>query len=137
MNKLTYALSIGVAIAVIGCPEENSQQMAPPQPRVAQAPVSQPANGMQPASDVTAGKRLYLTACANCHGPDGSGSMMRQALPTIGDLTSPEMHGRLSDADIANLIQNGRNNKMPAFGTMFDDNQRKAIVAYVRTLKRQ
>ena len=74
-------------------------------------------------------------ACANCHGPDGTGAMMRQMMPKIGDLTSPEMHGRMKDADITALITTGRD-KMPPFGSVFKPEQIQAIVAYVRTLKK-
>jgi mono/diheme cytochrome c family protein len=81
------------------------------------------------------GKRLYFTACANCHGPDGTGAMMRQMLPKIGDLTSVEMHGRLKDEDIATLIANGRD-KMPPFGSIFKGDQIKHIIAFVRTMKK-
>ena len=61
--------------------------------------------------------------------------MMRQALPKIGDLTSPEVHARMKDEDIIALIKTGRD-KMPAFGDMFGQDQLQAIVGYVRTLKR-
>lgn len=94
--------------------------------------VQQAASG---APSVDEGKRLYFTACANCHGPDGSGAMMRQMLPKIGDLTSAEMHGRMKDTDIAALITNGRD-KMPPFGTIFKPDQIYHIIAYVRTLKK-
>lgn len=84
---------------------------------------------------VEEGKRLFLGICAQCHGPDGSGAMMRQMMPKIGDLTSPELHGRLTDDQIAELIKNGRD-KMPPMGQMFKPEQIRSIIAYVRTLKK-
>jgi len=64
---------------------------------------------------------------------DGTGAMMRQMLPKIGDLASSEMHTRLKDDDIAVMIKNGRD-KMPPFGSVFKDDQIAQIVAYVRSL---
>lgn len=139
-NKLTFTLSALVALAAVttGCKEESTSPQAKPPPANT---VKKPATAAtKPAAaaaggDVAAGKKLFLTACANCHGVDGTGAMMRKALPKIGDLTSPEMHQRMSDEDIAKLVREGRN-KMPAFGSMFKDDQIKALIAYVRTLKR-
>ena len=105
------------------------------QPVTPPPPVQTSSAAVNTTGDVGAGRRLYLTACANCHGPDGTGQMMRQVLPKIGDLTSPEMHARMSDQDIMKLIQTGRD-KIPAFGTMFPEAQLASIVAYVRTMKR-
>lgn len=87
------------------------------------------------AVDADSGKRLFLTVCANCHGFDGTGAQMRMAMPKIGDLTSPEMHARMKDDDIAKLVENGRD-KMPAFGTMFKPEQMQSLILYVRSLKK-
>lgn len=73
--------------------------------------------------------------CANCHGPDGTGAMMRAMLPKIGDLTSAEMHARMKDEDIATLVTNGRD-KMPPFGAIIKPNQMADLIAYVRTMKK-
>ena len=138
--RKTLALIAFFAIATTGCPEESKQQTPPPQAPASAPAAKQTPPPAQPASaaaagDTGAGQRLYLTACANCHGPDGTGSMMRQVLPKIGNLTSPEMHGRMSDEDIKTLIKTGRD-KMPAFGTMFNDEQLQSLVAYVRSMKK-
>ncbi len=85
--------------------------------------------------DLEQGQKLYLKACANCHGPDGSGRVMRKMLPSIGDHTSPALHARLKDEDIAHLIKKGKG-KMPGFGEVFDPGQIEAIIAYTRSLKK-
>ena len=85
--------------------------------------------------DAANGKRLFLSVCANCHGPDGTGDMMKRMMPTIGNLTDAATHARLSDEDITNLVMEGRD-KMPAFKDVLPPPQIKAIIAYVRTLKR-
>jgi mono/diheme cytochrome c family protein len=135
---MRICLLILLCAAIAGCPEEAPKPPPPPPVPVAPPPPPMTQTGTAAAEtggDLAAGKRLFLTACANCHGPDGTGELMRQALPKIGNLTSAEMHARLKDEDIIKLIQTGRD-KMPAFGTMFPEAQLRSIVAYVRTLKR-
>jgi mono/diheme cytochrome c family protein len=134
-----------VALLALGCPQDKPAQPTQPasqvQPAQPATQAAQPAEPAQPAQPVAAapsvdeGKKLYFTGCANCHGPDGTGAMMRGMMPKIGDLTSAETHGRLKDDDIATLIKTGRD-KMPPFGSVFNENQIKSIVAYVRTLKK-
>ena len=157
--RLKLLVSIAGCLFFFGCPQEtqqtgqnpNAQQPAQPatsqpaQPTntaVQQPATTQPATTTgqtgQPATaagGTDEGKKLYMTGCANCHGPDGTGAMMRAMLPKIGDLTSAEMHARMKDEDIAALIANGRE-KMPPFGGVFKPEQIQAIVAYVRTMKK-
>jgi mono/diheme cytochrome c family protein len=141
--RITWvAGSLTLALVLAACPGEKTVDA----PKVDRTP-PRTAEGVEAAKAATTaatppsssgtdeGKRLYLTGCANCHGLDGSGSMMRQMLPNIGDLTSPETHKKLSDADIAERIAKGKD-KMPPFESVFKPDQIKAIVAYVRTLKK-
>lgn len=120
-------------------PAETAKQAQPAQGGQVAQPSSQQA--AQPAGDPNAaanpevGRVLFMRTCANCHGPDGTGSLMRTMLPKIGDLTSAEMHGRLKDEDIITLVTNGRD-KMPALATVLNPQQIKDVVAYVRTLKK-
>lgn len=110
-------------------------------PAVAAAPAAPAAKPEAPAVDeaqaalIAKGKTHYLRTCAACHGLDGTGAQMRGMLPTIGDLTSAELHGRLDDAAIAELIKNGRG-KMPAMGAALLPEHVTQVIAYVRTLKR-
>jgi mono/diheme cytochrome c family protein len=125
-------------VLAVGCNEAPKPAAPPPAPPAA-PPAAPPPAAAAPAGDASPelaeGKRLFLVACANCHGPDGTGQMMRQMMPKIGDLTSAELHGRMSDADIIALATNGRD-KMPAFKDTFKPEQIQLIVGYVRTLKK-
>jgi mono/diheme cytochrome c family protein len=40
-----------------------------------------------------------------------------------------------TDAEIVSRIRNGKPGQMPAFGSTFNDDQLKAIIAYIRGLK--
>ena len=158
--RISHALATSAAVALLaGCPaqtEKSPTKKAPTkaaaskpakaaasQPakaaasQPAKAAASQPAKAAAPAGGdlVVLGKAQFQRACVNCHGMDGTGSAMRSMMPKIGNLTSAETHDRLSDADITALITNGRG-KMPALGAVLKPDQIKAIVAYIRTLKR-
>ncbi len=80
-------------------------------------------------------KALFVRACGPCHGLDGTGDQIRAMLPKVGNLTSAELHGRMSDADIEALMMTGRG-KMPPFAGALTSDQAKLIIGYVRTLKR-
>ena len=131
----TKLFAISGLLFLFGCPQEGGQtqpqqqqpqQAQPAQPaqqaqtQAAQQPAEQQAQPTQVAANGNdEGKKLFLMGCANCHGPDGTGAMMRAMMPKIGDLTSPELHSRMKDADITTLITTGRD-KMPPFGGVFN-----------------
>jgi mono/diheme cytochrome c family protein len=143
--------AICLAVALGACTQEEGpgpSSARPPPPTVAPAApapaglaASQPAAGTSTLATRAAeaptadGQKLYMRICIQCHGPDGTGQMMRAMYPKIGDLTSSELHGRMSDDQIAQLIKTGRD-KMPPLGGALSDEQIKAIISYVRTLQR-
>lgn len=147
MKRLALLAPV-LGLVLVGCPAEKKAAppaKAPPAPvKAASAPAkaaSAPAAAAAAApaggnADVEAGKRLFMTACANCHGPDGSGELMRKMMPQIGNLTLPETHKKYDDAAFAELITKGRN-KMPPFGNVFKPDQIKQIIAFARTLQKK
>src|SRR5687768_996603 len=101
MSSVKSASAISLAIVIglfsVGCPEKVSAPPPPPQtppPPPAKQPntatptvapggspsgsVEQPTAPVAQAGPLDDGKKHYLQACANCHGPDGTGAMMRQ-----------------------------------------------------------
>ena len=88
------------------------------------------------AADV---KENWEKVCGKCHGPDGKGdTKMGQTLGAM-DLTNASKQSSFSDAQAATAIKNGvkANGKttMKAFPKLSDADV-KALVAYVRTLKK-
>jgi mono/diheme cytochrome c family protein len=70
------------------------------------------------------GHRLFDNNCAHCHGEDARGD------------EGPDLHDlRKSDGRIEKIIKGGIKGEMPQFGKKFTDNEVKAIIAYLRTLK--
>jgi mono/diheme cytochrome c family protein len=80
------------------------------------------AGGKQNAVD---GEQLFATSCGWCH-QEGGRSVGKG--PKLSN--SPQ-----TDQYIINRIKNGKVGAMPAFATIFTDEQIRAIVAYIRSLK--
>jgi cytochrome c6 len=70
--------------------------------------------------------------CASCHGKDGSGNTMMGKKLGLKDYTKEQS---FSDAEATNVIKNGKG-KMKAYKDKLSDADVKALVAYVRSLKK-
>jgi mono/diheme cytochrome c family protein len=87
------------------------------------------------------GKRLYESACASCHGPDGRGlpqSAIGFDIP-IPDFTDCSFATPEPDGDWRTVIQHGGpargfDRRMPAFGDALTPSQIDDILAHVRTM---
>ena len=82
----------------------------------------------------------WTNNCVQCHGPDGrSNTPMGKAL-NAKNLTDTEVQASFSDAQAVDALKNGvqRNGAMvmTPFGAKFSDEEIKALIAYVRTLKK-
>lgn len=94
----------------------------------------------QLSTDQTAGRALYQSACAACHGPDGRG----QAQNTVGfdtpipDFTDCSFATPEPDADWMAVMHDGGparafDRRMPAFGEAVAEAQLQQILDYTRT----
>jgi mono/diheme cytochrome c family protein len=85
-------------------------------------------------------KTNWANNCAQCHGPDGKAATKMGKVLNAKDLTDPTVQASFTDAKAAEVIKNGvkQNGKttMKAFGGKLTDDEIKALVAYVRTLKK-
>ena len=81
------------------------------------------------AADV---KENWEKHCASCHGKDGSGSTTMGKKLGVKDYSKEQ---GFSDADAAKAIKSG-SGKMKAYGDKLSDADIKALVAYVRGLKK-
>ena len=80
------------------------------------------------------GAAVFKAKCAACHGPDGSGDTTMGRKLGIRNLTTAPVQQQ-TDAQLLAIITNGKN-KMPAYGGKIADADLKALVAYIRTLKK-
>ena len=70
--------------------------------------------------------------CASCHGKDGSGNTMMGKKLGLKDYTKQQ---GFSDAEATNVIKNGKG-KMKAYKDKLSDADVKALLFYVRSLKK-
>jgi|SRR5215510_3471004 len=75
---------------------------------------------------------LWGQHCASCHGKDGSGNTTMGKKLGVKDYTKEQ---GFSDAEAANVIKNGKG-KMKGYQAKLSDADVKALVAYVRSLKK-
>ena len=78
--------------------------------------------------------------CMQCHGKNGAADTKMGKLLNAKDLTSPQVQASFTDAQATDAIKNGikenGKTKMKAFGDKLSEDEIKALVAYVRTLKK-
>jgi cytochrome c6 len=85
--------------------------------------------GIGVAADASAN---WNQLCASCHGKDGSGNTAMGKKLGLKDYTKDQ---GFSDAEAANVIKNGKG-KMKGYKAKLSDADVKALVAYVRSLKK-
>jgi mono/diheme cytochrome c family protein len=85
---------------------------------------------------VAQGKSLYQQNCASCHGQTGTGNGSNAAnLSTQPkDLTKQSLMAQNSASSLYQVITSGIAPDMPAYTNILDENQRWALVGYLRTL---
>jgi mono/diheme cytochrome c family protein len=85
-------------------------------------------------------KALWDVNCAQCHGKEGKADTKMGKALSAKDLTDPAVQAGFTDAKATESIKNGvkENGKttMKAFAGKLTDDEIKALVAYVRTLKK-
>ena len=85
-------------------------------------------------------KTNWANNCAQCHGPDGRANTKMGKQLSAKDLTDPKVQAAFSDAkatqSIKEGVKQGGKTTMKAFGGKLTDDEIKALVAYVRTLKK-
>lgn len=89
---------------------------------------SQGSSGHKVEGYVAAGKKLFGTLCAACHGESAKGG--------VGpDLTVSKYKYGKARLDIAKSISDGRPGGMPSFSSQVDKEQIESLVEFVLTLK--
>lgn len=91
-----------------------------------------------PASPVERGQAIYLELCAVCHGPQGRGDGPEAPFlsPRPASLISAGSSVK-SDAEFLAVIANGKpRTAMPAWKDRLSEEQRREVLAYIRSLIR-
>ena len=75
------------------------------------------------------GAALFVAQkCVTCHGADGKGKV--KGTPNFTDTAWQKKE---IDSDLTEDIKMGKPPKMPAFGSKLNDDEVKALIAYIRT----
>jgi mono/diheme cytochrome c family protein len=89
------------------------------------------------AADV---KENWEKNCVKCHGADGAGKTKMGEKLGVKDYTSADVQAKMKDEAMAKAIKegvkDGDKTKMKAFGDVLNDDEIKALVKHVRTLKK-
>jgi cytochrome c oxidase cbb3-type subunit 3 len=99
------------------------------------------------AADLTSAASSYTDTCAKCHGPAGKGDGPKAAelkdkdgkLVASGDLSDCAKMSKITDDDMFKELKEGgvsvgKSKFMTPYGDAMEDDEIKAMVAYVRTL---
>jgi mono/diheme cytochrome c family protein len=85
-------------------------------------------------------KENWTSNCLKCHGADGKGQTAMGKKLGLKDYSDAKVQDALKDDQIAKAIKEGVKEgdtiKMKAFGDAFSADEIKALVAYVRGLKK-
>jgi mono/diheme cytochrome c family protein len=90
------------------------------------------ATSEESAARIRIGASIFRQYCIVCHGPDGTGSIMRPSMPPIPDFTSLTFHKTHSDAQLRVSIMDGKGTLMPANRGRVTEAQASDLAAYVR-----
>lgn len=89
------------------------------------------------AADVAAN---WNTHCAACHGKDGKGQTKAGRMAGAKDQTDPAYQATLNDEKSFKLLKEGLKDggkeKMKPFAEKLSDDEIKALIAHVRSLKK-
>jgi len=104
-------------------------------PTIALAPDTEPpvTQSAEEAARIRMGANIYRQFCIACHGPDGTGSIMRSGMPMIPNFTSEGFYKQHTDAQIRASILEGKGGLMPANrGRGVTEDNARDLVAYLR-----
>lgn len=84
------------------------------------------------AARVRIGANIFRQYCIVCHGPDGTGNVMRASLPPIPNFTDPAFQRTHTDAQLLVSILDGKGALMPSNRGRVTEEQARDLAAYVR-----
>jgi mono/diheme cytochrome c family protein len=90
----------------------------------------------QVAGGSTDGRKVFVAACARCHGDTGKPPVQMADQLGVRDLTGAEFRSRRTIELVRNQVLRGSSNgRMPAFAGAITDPQIDAVAGYVMTIE--
>lgn len=82
------------------------------------------------------GLDIYYTICSDCHGEDGRGDGVRAETLQVkpANFNDHRLMSAISNQDMINVLDAGLGQDMPAFGNMLGENEKLAVIGYIRSL---
>jgi cytochrome c6 len=85
-------------------------------------------------------KENWAKHCAKCHGADGKGETKMGRQAGAKDYTDPKVQAEIKDENAIKIIKEGLvdkgKKKMDPYGEKLTEEEIKALVAHIRTLKK-
>ena len=85
-------------------------------------------------------KENWEKHCQKCHGPDGKGNTRMGRQSGVKDYTDPKVQAEMSDEKAVKVIKEGitekGKKKMDPYGDKLNDDEIKALIAYIRGFKK-
>lgn len=143
MRKILWAFPILILLAVAvpgGGQQPKKQEPAPPaldfKIPPEEAKRENPMKGS--AAAAAAGKRLYASQCAMCHGTegDGKGDLAEIMKLKMTDFTKPEVMKDRADGELFYVLSKGKD-KMPGEGERMKEDQRWQLITFIRSLAKK
>lgn len=141
MKPFLPALAATIAVVLAGCRGEE-KPAAPTPPATVLPPVpAEWAGRTNPlaadAATIARGRALFLQNCSPCHGPeaDGKGVASAGLVPPPANFRDGERLASRGDDFLFWRISTGiTNTAMPAFGATLSDDDRWAVLRFLRSL---
>jgi mono/diheme cytochrome c family protein len=137
MVALVRAFEGGKQVVKLEAPKPEGPAIPKVEPDAPGPPEPEPKPGPAVPSEeelarVRIGANIFRLYCIVCHGPDGTGSLMRASMPAIPDFTSEAFHKQHNNAQIRVSILEGKGALMPANRGRVTENEARDLVAYLR-----
>ena len=121
-----FAALVILATALAPSQRAAAQQDAQSEPAKAEAATSEQAK-IDPAK-IDLGKTIFAERCSHCHGPN----MVNPGTITPDLRRFPDDHDRF-----VNTVKNGKNNRMPPWGDVLNDDDIADLWAYISSRRTQ
>ncbi|MBI2956438.1 MAG: cytochrome c [Acidobacteria bacterium] len=127
------------SLAVGGQEEEKAEEEAQaelPKPLVIPEEEKQRKNAVEATTEsVEAGRKLFTSQCAMCHGEkgDGKGELAQEAKLTPPDFTEPETRKKRTDGELFYILTTGHG-AMPGQGERMREVQKWHLINFIRSL---
>ncbi|MCG6956474.1 MAG: c-type cytochrome [Gemmatimonadetes bacterium] len=129
-----------IAAVARGIPDE--EEAAAQEPGAEEAAAPREAAAAAPPAPAFKAEEQFKQVCSACHGLEGKGNGPGAASldPKPANFTDPAFWADKDDATLVKAIREGgasvgKSSAMPAWGSLYNEDQAKQIVAYLHTLK--